>query len=249
MWRGQIEPMAELGRVIVFDGPGHGKSEPAPRFMLEDHADALFDAFGELGIRRAIVIGLSWGGMTAMRLALQHPEVVSGLGLLDTSAEVDSLVERAKYRAFIAVHRRTGFPLSFFKRQIAPLMFSPTIVAENARLVEETYRRTMGFDRNGVARASLAVVVHRKTVLPDIGRIHTPTLVMCGREDRSTPVARSEAIAKAIPNAGLVVLDGLGHMAPLEDSKAVNRHLIPFVVECLEQASVDGQPARAPVQG
>ena len=41
MWRGQIEALSALGRVIIMDGPGHGKSEPPPRFTMEEHADAL----------------------------------------------------------------------------------------------------------------------------------------------------------------------------------------------------------------
>ena len=41
MWRHQIEPLAALGRVVVFDGPGHGKSEVPPPFSLEDNADAM----------------------------------------------------------------------------------------------------------------------------------------------------------------------------------------------------------------
>src|SRR5258706_14752052 len=70
MWRGQVEPLAALGRVVVFDGPGHGKSEPPPRFMLEEHADAIFDAFGELGIRESVIIGLSGRGMIPVRAAI-----------------------------------------------------------------------------------------------------------------------------------------------------------------------------------
>src|SRR6478609_7548868 len=101
MWRGQIEPLSALGRVVVFDGPGHGKSEPAPRFMLEEHADAMFDALGEIGIRRAVIVGISWGGMVGMRLALQHPEKVAGLAILDSSAEAETFVNRVRYRALI----------------------------------------------------------------------------------------------------------------------------------------------------
>src|SRR5262245_38981651 len=112
MWRGQIEPLAALGRVVIVDGPGHGRSEPAPRFMLEEHADALFDAFGELGIGRAIVVGLSWGSMVGMRLALQHPASVAGLALLAARADPPPLSERLRYRAFLAMHRRIGFPMA-----------------------------------------------------------------------------------------------------------------------------------------
>ncbi len=228
MWRGQLEALSAVGRVIIFDGPGHGKSEPPPRFMLEEHADALLDAFGDLGIARAVVVGLSWGGMVAMRFALQHPVKVAGLALLDTSAERQTLAERIRYRAFLALHRRVGLPYGLFVKEVAPLMFAPRTLLERPELVLATYRRTMGFDREGVARAGLAVVVHRKSVLEKLGAIRVPTLVMCGREDLATPLDKHENIARAIPGARLVVLDGLGHMTPLEDSAAVNGHLVPF---------------------
>lgn len=236
MWRGQVEPLARLGRVIVMDGPGHGKSEPAPRFMLEEHADALFDALGELGIRRAVIVGLSWGGMVGMRLALQHSDKVAGLALLDTSAEAESLSMRVRYRAYIAMHRRVGVPLAAFQKVIAPRLFSPRTLVERPDLVETAYQRSMGFHREGLCRASIAVVVHRKNVLPELARIRTPTLVMCGTEDRSTPPEHSEKIASAIPHAKLVLLDGVGHMSTLEAPERVNAELVPFVGKCIEDA-------------
>jgi 3-oxoadipate enol-lactonase len=233
MWKGQLEALSELGRVVVIDGPGHGKSEPGPRFMLEEHADALFDVFGELSIRRAVLVGLSWGGMLAMRFALQHPSQVAGLALLDTSAEVDSLSLRVKYRALIAMHRRVGLPYALFEREVAPRLFAPRTIASRPELVEATYRRAMGFDRDAFARAAIAVVIHRKRILQNLDRVRAPTLVLCGREDASCPPERSEAIAAAIPHARLVVIEGAGHMSALEAPEAVNAHLVPFVGSCL----------------
>lgn len=229
MWRGQLEALATVGRVVVIDGPGHGKSEPPPRFSLEEHADALLDALGDLEIARALVVGLSWGGMVGMRLALQHPAKVAGLALLDTSAEQQTLAERVRYRAFVALHRRFGIPYSLYVKEVAPLIFSPRTLLERPELVASTYRRTMGFDREGVARASLAVVVRRTSILGQIARIQAPTLVMCGREDRATTPEKSENIARTIKGARLVMLDGVGHMSTLEDPETVNQHLVPFV--------------------
>lgn len=228
MWADQIEPLAALGRVIVIDGPGHGKSEPPPRFTLEEHADAMLDVFGDLGIERALVVGLSWGGMLGMRFALQHPSKVAGLALLDTSAERQTLAERVRYRAFVALHRRVGLPYGFFLKEVAPLMFAERTLRQRPELPAKAYKDAMGFDREGVARSSLAVVVHRGSVLERLGSIQVPTLVMCGREDGATPVEKSEAIARAIPKARLEVLDGVGHMSTLEDPDAVNQHLVPF---------------------
>jgi pimeloyl-ACP methyl ester carboxylesterase len=90
MWRGQIEPLSALGRVLVFDGPGHGKSEPPPRFTLEEHAGALADALSELRVDGAILVGLSWGGMVALRFALQAPARTAALALLATCAEPEN---------------------------------------------------------------------------------------------------------------------------------------------------------------
>ena len=234
MWRGQIEPLSALGRVVVIDGPGAGKSEPPPRFMLEEHADALFDAWGELGIDKAVVVGLSWGGMVAMRFALQHPTRVSGLAILDASAEVHPLAERLRYRAMIALHKRAGLPHSLFDREVAPKMFSERTRRTRPDLVERSYQHAMGFNRDGVAKGGLAILIHRKSILEKISAIRVPTLVMVGREDTATPLEKSENIARSIPGAELVVLDDVGHMCALEDPDAVNAHLVPFVKRVVE---------------
>lgn len=229
MWRAQIEPMSAIGRVLVFDGPGHGKSEPPPRFMLEEHADAVFDAFGDLGVATAVIVGLSWGGMVGMRVAIQHPEKVAGLALIDTSAEGLTLAEKVRYRAFIALHRRVGLPYGMFTKEVAPLLFGDRALRERHDLLEASYRRAMGFDRRGVARAAIATVVHRKNVLDKVAAVRVPTLVMVGEQDRSTPPDKAENMARTIPGAELVRLPGLGHMSVLEDPDAVNARLVPFV--------------------
>jgi 3-oxoadipate enol-lactonase len=233
-WRGQVDALAALGRVLVVDGPGHGKSDRPPRFTLEDHADAVHDALGELEVPRAVVVGLSWGGMIGMRLALQHPAEVAGLALFDTSAERQTLAERVRYRAFVALHRRVGIPPWLFRREVVPLMFAERTALARPELVDASYRRAMGFDREGVARASLAVVVQRTAILGHLGRVRAPTLVLSGREDRATPLSHSERIAGAIPGARLVVLDGVGHMSALEDPAQANGHLVPFVHSVLD---------------
>ncbi len=233
MWRGQIEPLAALGRVIAFDGPGHGKSEVPPPFTLEENADALVDAFGELGVERAVMVGLSWGGMVGMRAALQHPSRIRALALMDTSAEAESRANAIKYRAFVAFGRHLGMPKPLAMALIAPLMFSDRALAGQPEMVDRFVRAANGFSREGLARASLAVVVHRTDVLPSLGRITAPTLVMCGREDRSTPLVHSERLARAIPGARLVTIPGAGHVSALEKPDEVNEVLVPFVRENL----------------
>jgi 3-oxoadipate enol-lactonase len=237
MWRKQVEPLAALGRVIVVDGPGHGKSEAPPRFTLEDHADALaIDAFGELGVRKAILVGLSWGGMIAMRAAIQHPLRVAALALLDTSADAEALRDKVKYRAFIAFARRYGIPRWFADRELARLLFGPRALAERGPELMTQFTRTVnGFPRDGMARAALAVVVHRKDVTPKLRGVAAPTMVICGRDDRSTPPAKSQSLAAKIRDARLEWIEGSGHMVTIERPDAVNDLLVPFVREQIER--------------
>jgi 3-oxoadipate enol-lactonase len=231
MWRGQMEPLAALGRVVSFDGPGHGKSQDPPPFTLEENADALVDAFRELGIERAVSIGLSWGGMLAMRLALQHPTRVHALALLDTSAESEEATRALRYRAFIALGRRLGMPRGLVDAQIVPRMLSERAIKERPELVDRLVRSVNGFSREGVARAAMAVVVHRTDILGRISAIRVPTLVLCGNDDRSTEPVHSERIAERISGARLVLIAGAGHLSALEQPAKVNEALVPFVRE------------------
>jgi pimeloyl-ACP methyl ester carboxylesterase len=56
----------------------------------------------------------------------------------------------------------------------------------------------------------------------DLGLIHCPTLVLCGRQDIRTPLAVSEEMAEKIPRASMVVIEDCGHLAPLERPRAVS---------------------------
>jgi 3-oxoadipate enol-lactonase len=231
MWKAQVEPLAALGRVVIIDGPGHGKSELPPPFSLEDHAEALGDALTALAIDRAVLVGLSWGGMVSMRVAIRAPKRVAAMVLMDTAADAEARANVVKYRAFAIFARRFGLPRWFIDAQLAKILFGPRTLQSDPELIERFTRTVNGYDRDGVARAAKAVVLHRKSILADLPRITTPTLVMCGREDAAQPLDRSEAIARGIPHARLAVVEGSGHMSAIEQPAAVNAELVPFVAK------------------
>ena len=229
MWREQVEPLSALGRVLVFDPPGHGKSEVPPSFSLEDNADAMLDALGERSVDRAVFVGLSWGGMLSMRMALQHPSRVRALALFDTSAEPEERARAVRYRLFVSMGRRVGLPPSLLDREIVPLFFAEKTRRDRPELVERFVRAVSGFPREGTARASLAVVVHRKDILAKIDAIRVPTIVVCGKEDRATEPVHSERIVSRIAGARLTLIPDAGHVSPIEQPAAVNDVLVPFV--------------------
>ncbi|MBK8218787.1 MAG: alpha/beta fold hydrolase [Myxococcales bacterium] len=227
-WKEQVGPLSAIGRTIVFDGPGHGKSEVPPLFTLNDHADALADALAELGVERAALVGLSWGGMLAMRFALRHRSMLLGMALLDTSAEREKPALRVRFRAFALFHEHVGIPYALYARDIAPRMFGKATRRNKPDLVERTGRALLGFPRLGVARAALAVVINRDSVLEELSRVQVESLVVCGDEDRATPLSKSRNLARVL-GARLVVIASSGHMTALERPADVNAELVPFL--------------------
>jgi pimeloyl-ACP methyl ester carboxylesterase len=95
--------------------------------------------------------------------------------------------------------------------------------------VERFERTVNGFPREGVARATLGVVIHRRDISTRLAGIRVPTLVACGREDTATEPFHAERIASGIPGARLAWIDRAGHLTALEQPDAATALLVPFV--------------------
>jgi len=227
MWDAQVPPLADLGRVLVFDGPGHGHSETPPPFSLDDNARALLDAASALRATRFVMIGLSWGGMIGMRLAVIAPERVAALALLDTSAGPELMRNRVQYRAMLSTFRRVGFPSWLADRRVVPLFFSERTLRDRPELARRFWRDAIGFSREGVYKSGKAIF-QRGDFRPELGRVRAPTLVLCGAEDRATPPVRAREIAAGIAGAELAMIDGAGHLSAIEQPEKVNAALVPF---------------------
>jgi len=228
MWDGQTSALAKLGRVIVFDPPGHGKSEPPPPFSLDDNARALLDAADALGVQRFALVGLSWGGMLGMRLAVIAKDRVTALALLDTNDAPEEVRKRVQYRAMLSTFRRFGFPEWLADRRVIPLFFSARTLRERPELARHFWNDAIGFSREGVYRAGKAIF-QREDFRGELGRVRAPTLVLCGCDDRATPPARSREVADGIPGAELVLIDDAGHLSAIEQPERVNAALVPFL--------------------
>ncbi len=229
LWRAQIDPLARLGRVVALDLPGHGLSDVPPPFDLLGQAEILAGALPAMEIRRTVCVGWSWGGALALHLALRQPEAVIALALLDTFAEAQTPYRKLKYRLFVALGRRFGVTPWLARSQIAPLMFSARSRREQPALVDEFVRAATALPREAVIRAAEAVTIDQPDILGRLGALAVPTVVLCGRDDRSQPPALSEHIARAIPGARLEIIAQAGHNLPWERPDEVNRILVPFV--------------------
>lgn len=231
MW----EPMlAELGDlpVVTVDAPGFGASPPASQLArslgcpiapsLRTYAEAVASALRAEGIERAVVAGLSMGGYTALALAEQHPEMLAGLGLLDTKATADTAQARAT-RIRMA-ERVTG---ALGTRAAAPMI--DTIVGETTRRerpeVVETVRTWLAAaPPAGVAWAQRAMA-GRRDRLATLAGLSIPALVLRGAEDATIGDDDVAAMARQFSDADVVTVPGAGHLSALETPAAVARPL------------------------
>jgi pimeloyl-ACP methyl ester carboxylesterase len=232
MWKPQLAPLTTLTRVINLEGPAHGLSDASPSALLETQADAVVDALDALKVERAIVCGLSWGGMLAMRVAIRHSERLAGLVLCGTSAGATPLYLSAYLKASARLFERHRLPFWITKRFIVPSMYGPAMRRIEPSLYQETHARIAAMNATSTAIVA-RTIIDRSNVL---GQLHTykgPALIICGERDTVTPIVASEAMARALPQADFLRVPRTGHLVSYEAPETVNARLIPFIQSCL----------------
>jgi pimeloyl-ACP methyl ester carboxylesterase len=227
MWEGVAPVLARRRRVLNVEFRGHRRSTAPGRFQLEDLADdwrAILDAER---IDRAILCGLSMGGMTALRLALASPDRVAALVLLDSSGDPEPAWALVKYRAMAEAVRRIGY-LRPIDRAVADVMFGPATLAHEQALVDRLVERIHEHDPRQIYFAVRAVI-DRGDLHDRLAAIACPTLILVGEDDRATPPERSVRLAAAIPGAVMKVIPRAGHLSALERPDAVAAAITGFL--------------------
>jgi pimeloyl-ACP methyl ester carboxylesterase len=204
-------------RVLALDLPGHGKSTGHGLQSIAAYAQAVEDWLLALGLHSAVFVGHSMGGAIALMLALEHAEHVNGLVLLAAGARLKvspKLLENAASQTTYqnAVNMVTGW--SFGSGA------SPRLKELAAQRMAET--------RFGVLYGDF-VACNNFDETERIKQINQPVLVVCGSEDRMTPLCQSQFLAEHIPGATLKTIPGAGHMVMLEKPQPVVDSLLNFL--------------------
>lgn len=220
-----VDTLARHYRTIAVDWPGHGESEPAalePSAPL--FADVLEDVVDGLGVTRAALIGNSVGGFAAARLALNRPDCVAGLVLVNAGGFIPW---NAPLRSFCRV---IGTPAVF--RRIAPL-FVRGYMRSRTDSDREIVRRAIAAARtpDGV-RTGTALWRSFATPGHDLrGRaaeLSAPTLIVWGRKDIAIPLRAGRATHAAIAGSRMETLH-TGHVPFSSDPRGFLAVAEPFL--------------------
>ena len=227
MWAPQLERLREEFRVITIDFRGHGlSSEVTTPFTLYDLVSDVVAVLEACGLDRATWVGLSMGGMVAMRAAIVSPETVEALVLLDTDSGTEDPFARLRYRSMAIGARLIG--IRPFLPIVGRLVFGSTTRRERRALVDEWKKRFAELDTRSI-RQTLEAITMRDPLGPTLHAIDVPTLVIVGEEDRTLPPGRSRRIAEGIVGSRLAVVPRSGHLSNLERPDVVNELLLDFL--------------------
>ncbi|MFF8860597.1 3-oxoadipate enol-lactonase [Streptomyces sp. NPDC015139] len=224
LWDGVAPELSAGHRVVRWDLPGHGGSAAdliGPGATVGDLAALVLDLADTLGIDRFAYAGVSLGGAVGLHLAAHHPERVTSLAVLCSSAHFGG---EAPWRERAERVRREGLGWlveSADARWFTAGYSDPRLVRDHRAADPEAY-------------AACCDALAAFDLRDRLAGITVPTLAVAGREDPATPPAHLREIADAVPAATLVELPRASHLAPAQCPRAVLTAL---------RTQLDGPPA------
>ena len=231
LWRDQVEALSPTVRCVVADCTQDD--------TLDGMAERALSAMSALCPGRFAVAGLSMGGYAALALMRRAPSRMSGLCLMDTSARPDTPEQARRRRGLMALAAQGGRFKGVTPR-LLPQLLHPGRLGDEA-LCGEVMAMA---DRVGPAAflRQQAAITARPDARPDLPRIAVPTLVAVGAGDQLTPPELSAEIAGLVPGARLQVVDGAGHLLPMEQPDAATLLMREWLHAALPSTRKADQP-------
>jgi 3-oxoadipate enol-lactonase len=219
MWDPQVPALSERFRLIRYEHRGHGDAPVPPEpYDLDDLGGDVVALLDRLGIERTDFCGLSLGGMVGMWLGINAPERIRRLVLLCTSPMLSREHDWA-LRGRTVREQGTGAVAD----AVVERWFTPRYAEEHPDTVARM--RAMVTETPATGYAGCCGAIERMDLVPELGSIRAPTLVVAGTEDPATPPPHAEVIAEHIPDCRMELVPA-AHLASWERPDEVTRLIL-----------------------
>jgi 3-oxoadipate enol-lactonase len=223
-WELQITALSEQYQVVVADFRGHGQSDkPAGPYSIAGFAADIANLITQLGLGPMHVVGISMGGMVAFQLAVDAPEQVRSLVIINSGPEFPSHTLKAK----LVIQSRLLMLKFMGMRRLGTAIAKRLFPAP-----EHESLRHMFVDRFSIndprAYEDSVRAIAKFSVAERLDRIRCPVLVVASDRDY-TPVSAKQAYLPRIASAKLIVIRDAGHACTLDQPDEVNAALLDFM--------------------
>ncbi|MEL7533910.1 MAG: alpha/beta hydrolase [Bacteroidota bacterium] len=231
---GWVDELKSSYRLIRLDLPGFGLSEVTEDhvYSMERYLDVIKTLLDELGLDRVTIAGSSLGGWLAWEFALDFPDLVERLILIDAAG--------------VEIHRHIPLPVRLarlpFATKFAPLFINRPVIKHfiqevyadpskiNPAVIDRYYEL---FAREGNPEAFLSIVNSKfEDRAHELPRIQAPTMIIWGEKDRWLPLSNAYHFLNVLPQAKLIIYEDLGHIpmeeAPKETAEDVKEFMQEF---------------------
>ncbi|MCB1883113.1 MAG: alpha/beta fold hydrolase [Geminicoccaceae bacterium] len=210
-WADHLPALARDRRVLSYDLAGHGESAPPRRTpslaVLSEQLRALLDA---LGVDRVALVGFSLGGMINRRFAMDHPDRVSALAVLNSPHERTPEAQRQ-----VEARAAAGGPAATIEETLER-WFTPAFRRDRPDAVDRVRSMVLANDPDTYVRHRRVLASGVVELIRPEPPIALPTLVMTCENDAGSTPAMARAIAAEIAGAETIVVPGLRHLGLME---------------------------------
>lgn len=229
MFRPQLDALAGAYRVAAYDLRARTPHWEGP-YDLWDLADDCVAVMDGLGMDAPVLVGMSMGGYLGLRVALEYPDRLSGLVLVDSTAEPHPEAEREQYGELVGRLEDAHRVPRELAETVAQLLFGRTTHEQRPELVERWVDRWCTYVPGSVAHA-VHSYLEDPGVVDRLEEVGVPALVVHGEEDEGLPPERGRRTAEGIPEARFEPIPEAGHTSNLERPDPVNEALRAFLAD------------------
>jgi pimeloyl-ACP methyl ester carboxylesterase len=200
--------ISEQYRFVQFDFPGFGGSdEPREAWSVDDYADFFCKFMEALEIKKAVLIGHSYGGRVIIKLATRDklPFEIERIALIDSAG----ILPKKSFKQKVNIKKYKALK-KLFNIKVVYALFPELIDDWRSRQGSADYRNASPMMRQCLVKA---VNEDLTELLP---KIKQDTLLIWGDKDTATPIEDAKLMEQKIPNSGLAILKGAGHFSFLE---------------------------------
>ena len=235
-WWENLVPLLDTHyRVLRFDLLGHGgSSKPASGYSMEHQAQLVDEALHQLGVRRALIVGHSMGGLVATALATRDRALAAGVVLVDSPPAPGAgqlpLTARLGFVPVLGQALRSVVITNGMVKETLASAFAPGYPVPH-RFVSDFWKMT--FTSYVQSDKEDGSYLQREALAPRLAALRLPVLGIYGTRDAIVQPATMRADYAAVPHAQVVAIAGAGHSPMVEKPYATATALLPFAARVL----------------